>query len=79
LVASLVQGAPHSSTTGARCGGFTGCATMQRARPASPSVNNEATMAEVDEASTQCAGAAASSAAKVSRLTCSVSGPLSCT
>ncbi len=32
-VASLVHGAPHSSTTGTRCGGLTGCATRQRARP----------------------------------------------
>ena len=77
FVASDVHGAPQSSTTGARCGGFTGCATMQRARPPSCSVKRDATMADVDEASTQCAGAAASRAANVSRLTSRTSGPLS--
>ena len=46
-VASLVHGAPHSSTTGTRCGGLTGCATRQRARPASSAVKCEATIADV--------------------------------
>jgi hypothetical protein len=42
-------------------------------------VKREATMAEVDEASTAPAGAAASSSAKVCAFTACTSGPLSCT
>src|SRR5258706_3780576 len=79
FVSGEVQGAPHSSTTGTRCGGFTGCATMQRARPASASVNFDATMADVDEARMALAGAARSSCSNVVRFTSSTSGPHSCT
>ena len=39
MVSGAVHGAPTSSTIGTRCGGFTGCATRQRARPARFSVN----------------------------------------
>ena len=33
ITSGQVHGAPHSSTTGTRCGGLTGWATRQRARP----------------------------------------------
>jgi hypothetical protein len=48
IVAGAVQGAPHNSTTGTRCGGLTGCATRQRARPASFSVKCDAGIADVE-------------------------------
>ena len=79
FVAGDVHGAPHTSTTGTRCGGFTGCATTQRARPASFSVNFDGTMADVDDARIASLRAAPSSRANVSRFTSTFSGPLSCT
>ena len=56
LVCAVVHGAPQISTTGTRCGGLTGWATRQRPRPGRWSVNFEATIAEVDEASTMSFG-----------------------
>src|SRR3954462_776111 len=64
---------------GTRCGGFTGGATRQRSRPGRSSVNFEATIAEVEEARIASRGAAASSSAKIRRLSSTRSGPFSCT
>ena len=74
-----VQGAPQISTTGTRYGGFTGCATRQRARPGKASVNADAGMLEVELASTVDTDASASILAKISRLISTFSGRLSCT
>ena len=78
-VSGAVQGAPHSSTSGTRWGGFTGCATRHRARPASSSVNRLATIADADEARIASGGASASSSRKIARFASSTSGTLSCT
>jgi len=57
-VAASVHGAPQSSTTGTRCGGLTGCATRQRARPASVSVKRDAGIADVELATIAAFGVA---------------------
>ena len=79
MVSGAVQGAPTSSTIGTRCGGLTGCATRQRARPFRFSVNRLATIADVDDARIASGAASASSSAKIARLASSVSGTFSCT
>jgi hypothetical protein len=59
-VAGVVHGAPQSSTTGTRCGGLTGCATRQRARPSKPSVKRDAGIADVELAMIAAVGVARS-------------------
>ncbi len=56
------------STAGIRCGGFSGCATRQRAAPARPAVKADGRRAEVELAMTVSAAVAASSSAKMRRL-----------
>src|SRR6478609_5067067 len=74
-----VHGAPHTSTTGTRCGGLTGWPTRQRARPGSVSVKREAVMAEVEDTSSASGGASLSSRAKIVCFSSTFSGPFSCT
>src|SRR3954471_16376219 len=79
IVSGAVHGAPTSSTIGTRCGGFTGCATRQRARPFSGWVNRLATIAAVEDARIAPGAASASSSAKIARFASTVSGTFSCT
>ena len=74
-VSADVHGAPHNSTIGTTCGGLTGCATRHRARPFSFSVKCDATMPDVEDASTISFGAAASSLAHMAILSSTRSGP----
>src|SRR3954454_17114499 len=79
MLSGAVQGAPHSSTSGTRCGGLTGWPTRQRARPGSISVKREATIADVDDTSSASGGASRWSSAKILIFWSTFSGPFSWT
>src|SRR4051812_27645722 len=79
MLSGAVQGAPHSSTSGTRCGGLTGWPTRQRARPGSISVKRDATMADVDDTSSAFGAARRSSSAKILIFCSTFSGPFSWT
>src|SRR3984957_20253845 len=79
MLSGEVHGAPHSSTSGTRCGGLTGWLTRQRARPGSVPVKREAVIAEVEDTSNASGGASRSSWAKMVCFSSTRSGPFSWT
>src|SRR3954464_9554669 len=79
MLSGAVQGAPHSSTSGTRCGGLTGWPIRHRALPGSISVKRDATIAEVDDTSSASGGANRSSSAKILIFWSTFSGPFSWT